>query len=139
MHMLTTHSTQAGTVDVTVKCSRDPLQLGNDTDLTRLIAFLGQLRDRLILLLADKKERLVPDITQWYLTELDINKDIDVSNSVHIAVPKIQVKHFNDLFRIYIKPMGESTVCRVEKSMRPPSGKSAIEVIKDIFNSAGGG
>jgi hypothetical protein len=124
-----------GTVDVAVKCSGNPLKLEDDTDLARLIAFLGQLRDRLIILLADKKERLVPDITQWYLTELDINKDIVVSDSVHIALPKIQVKHLNDLFRIYIKSMGEHTVCRVEKSMHPPSQKSAIDVINDIFNS----
>jgi hypothetical protein len=125
-----------GTVDITVKCSSNPLKLEDDTDLARLIAFLGQLRDRLIILLADKRERLVPDITQWYLTELDINKDIVVSDSVHI-VPKIQVKHLNDLFRIYIKSMGEHTVCRVEKSMHPPSQKSPIDVINDIFNSVG--
>jgi hypothetical protein len=125
-----------GTVDVAVKCSSHPLKLEDDTDLARLIAFLGQLRDRLVTLLVDKKERLVPDITHWYITELDINKDIVVSDSVHI-VPKIQVKHLNDLFRIYIKSMGEHTVCRVEKSMHPPSQKSAIEVINDIFNQVG--
>jgi hypothetical protein len=66
----------SGTVDITVKCSSNPLKLENDTDFTRIIAFLGQLRDRLIRLLADKKETLVPDITEWYLRELDLNKDI---------------------------------------------------------------
>jgi hypothetical protein len=125
-----------GTVDIAVKCSSNPLKLENDTDLARLIAFLGRLRDRLIVLLADKEERIVPDLTEWYLTELDINKDIEVSPSLHIAVPKIQVKHFNDVFRIYIKSMGEHTVCRVEKSMHPPSQKPAIEAINGIFNSA---
>jgi hypothetical protein len=124
------------TVDIAVKCSSSPLKLEDDTDLAQLIAFLGQLRDRLVILLVDKKERLVPDITRWYITELDINKDIVVSDSVHI-VPKIQVKHLNELFRIYIKSMGEHTVCRVEKSMHPPSQKSAIEVINDIFNQVG--
>jgi hypothetical protein len=47
----------------------------------------------------------------------------------------MQVKHLNDIFRIYIKSMGEHTVCRVEKSMHPPSEKSAIEAINDVFNS----
>jgi hypothetical protein len=127
----------SGTVDVTVKCSSNPFKLENDTDLTRLTAFLEQLRDRLIRLLADKKETLVPDITEWYLRELDLNKDIEVSDSLHIA-PKIQVKHLNDVFRIYIKSMGEHAVYRVEKSMHPPSEKSAIEAISDIFYSNGG-
>ncbi len=46
-----------GTVDVAAKCSSDPFRLSNDTELARLIAFFGQLRDRLILLLADIKEQ----------------------------------------------------------------------------------
>jgi ribonuclease HI len=57
-------------VDIAVKCSSNPLKLENNTDLARLIAFLGRLRDRLIVLLADKEERIVPDLTEWYLTEL---------------------------------------------------------------------
>ena len=128
-----------GTVDVTVKCSTHAFKLENDIDLARLISFFGQLRDRLIVLLSDKKEKLVPDITEWYLTELDINKDIEVSPSLHFTAPKIQIKHLNDLFRIYIKSIGEHTACRVEKSMHPPSQKHAIETIKDIFNSSGSG
>jgi hypothetical protein len=81
----------SGTVEVTTKCSSNPFKLEDGTDFTRFIAFLGQLRDRLILLLADKKERVVPDVDEWHLRELDINKDIEMS--VHIALPKIQVKH----------------------------------------------
>jgi hypothetical protein len=126
-----------GTVEVAAKCTSNPFRLSNNTDLACLLAFLGQLRDRLILLLADVKEKIVPDITEWYLRQLDINKDIEVSPSLHFTVPNTQVKHFDDVFRIYIKSMEEHTVCRVEKSIHPPAQQSPIEVLNDIFNSAG--
>jgi hypothetical protein len=64
------------------------------------------------------------------------NTDTSELESVIISVPTIQVKHFNHLFRIYIKSMGKDTVCRVEESFHPASEKSAIEAISDIFNPA---
>ena len=88
----------------------------------------------MIAFLMDKHERLVPDIMEWYLTECDINKDIKVSDWFHYTSIKIQVKHLDHLFKVYIKEMGKDTVWRVEESKAFTSKKSAIEVINNIFN-----
>ena len=87
----------------------------------------------MVTFLMDKHERLVPDIMNWELTECDINKDIKVSDSLHLCGIKMQVKHLDRLFSIYIKSMGMDTVCRVEerKSLKHVH---AIESINRIFN-----
>jgi hypothetical protein len=123
-----------GTVNIEVQSSNSPLRLGDEIDRTRLHVFLGQLRDRMITFLIDRHERIVPDILEWDVTECDINKDIKVSDAVHFTGIKIQVKHVDHLFRIYVKSMREDTVCRVEESRHP--NKPAIELINDLFNPA---
>jgi hypothetical protein len=121
-----------GTVDVHVPCSNNALKLETEIDLSRIIAFFGQIRDKLIMLLRDERERIVPDIMDWQITECDINKDIKISHLLHSSAIKVQVKYLDHVFRIYIKSMGKETVCRVEESLHPK--KSAIETIHNIFN-----
>ena len=121
-----------GTVDIQVRCTNNPLKLETEIDRSRIIAFFGQVRDRLIILLRDERERRVPDIMDWQITECDINRDIKLSHLLHYSAIKIQVKYLDHLFRIYIKSMGMETVCRVEESLHPK--KSALETINDIFN-----
>jgi hypothetical protein len=120
------------TVDIHVRCSNNPFKLETEIDRSRIIAFFGQVRDRLIILLRDERERIVPDIMEWHITECDINRDIKLSHLLHYSAIKIQVKYLDHLFRIYIKSMGKETVSRVEESLHPK--KSAIETINDIFN-----
>jgi hypothetical protein len=122
----------SGTVNIEVKCSNSPFKLRTDSDHGHILVFFGQLRDRLIAFLKDPHERIVPDILEWYLTECDINRDIHVSDGLHYTGIKIQVKHLDHLFRIYIKSMGRDTVCRVEEEKR--LNRPAIEAINDIFN-----
>jgi hypothetical protein len=122
-----------GSVVITTESSNNPFKLENEADYCTIMAFLGQLRDRLILFLADKHERFVPDITSWEMTQWDINKDVQVNEWTQIVGSKIQVKHACHLFRIYIKPRGGNTVCRVEESLSSKN-KPAIEVINSIFN-----
>jgi hypothetical protein len=55
-----------------------------------------------------------------------------VSDWLHYTGIKIQVKHLDHLFRIYVKSMGRDTVCRVEEEKHPD--KTAIETINEIFN-----
>jgi hypothetical protein len=105
----------SGIVNVDTSCSKNPYKLETEKDRSRIHAFFGQIRDRLIILLRDKHERLVPDIMDWQLTECDINKDIKVSDILHFSAIKVQVKHLDHLFSIYIKSMGKDTVCRVEE------------------------
>jgi hypothetical protein len=121
-----------GTVDIHITCSNNPYKLESEIDRSRIIAFFGQVRDRLIILLRDERERIVPDIMDWQMTECDINKDIKLSHLLHLSAIKVQVKHLDHLFRIYIKSMGKETVCKVEESLHPK--RSALETINDIFN-----
>ena len=121
-----------GTVDIQVLCSNNPYKLETEEDRSRILVFFGQLRSGLIGLLCDKHERIVPDILQWDLTECDINKDIKVSDILHLTGIKIQIRHLDHLFRIYIKAMGKDTICRIEENMRPKIG--AMEFINDVFN-----
>ena len=122
----------SGTVNIEVKCSNNPFKLETAIDRSHILVFFGQLRDRLIIFLNDAHERIVPDIMEWFLTECDISRDIKVSDWLHYAGIKIQVKHLDHLFRIYIKSMGIDTVCRVEEEKHPD--KTAIEAINEIFN-----
>lgn len=62
----------------------------------------------------------------------DINKDIKVSDLLHFSGVKIQVKHLDHLFRIYIKALGKDTVCRIEENKQPK--KRAVEFVNDVFN-----
>ena len=46
----------SGIVNVDTTCSRNPHRLETEEDRSRIIAFFGQIRDRLIVLLCDKHE-----------------------------------------------------------------------------------
>jgi hypothetical protein len=123
---------RSGTVDIYASCSNSPYKLETEEDRFRIIEFFGQIRAGLINLLNDKHERIVDDVLEWELTECDINKDIKVSDLLHFSAIKVQVKHIDHLFSIYIKSMRQDTVCRVEERKYP--NMSPIEFINDVFN-----
>jgi hypothetical protein len=125
-----------GTLMVFTESSNNPFKLEDEVDRSRIIAFFGQVRDRLITFLMDRHERIVPDIMEWELTEFDVNKDIKVSDWFQCTGLKIQVKHWDHLFRVYIKSKGKDTVCRAEESVTYSGVKrsSAIETINSVFN-----
>ena len=118
---------------VFVACSNTPFKLESYDDLGHLIAFLGAVRDRLVVYLHDIHERAVPDILQWNLTECDINRDVKVSDWLQFTGLNIQVRHMFHLFRLYIKPKGEDTLYRIEESICFKN-KPVLEAINDIFN-----
>jgi len=122
-----------GRIMIFVACSNTPFKLEKDDDLGRLIAFLGAVRDRLVVYLCDRHERAVPDIMQWHLTECEINRDVKVSDWMQFTGLNIQVRHAFHLFRIYIKAKGQDSLFRVEESITLKN-KPVIEAITDIFN-----
>jgi hypothetical protein len=122
-----------GTVNVITTCSKNPYKLETEEDRSRLLVFFGQLRGNLVNFLKDPHERIVPDIMDWQITECDINKDIKVSDFFHFSAIKVQIRHLDRLFSIYIKSMGKDTVCRIEER-KHPAKKTAIEFINDTFN-----
>ena len=98
----------SGPVNIITTCSKNPHKLETEEDRSRLLAFFGQIRDRLIILLADKHERLVPDIMDWQLTEADINKDIKVSDLFHLSAIKVQVRVHTPSFQYLHKIDGQA-------------------------------
>ncbi len=122
-----------GRVMVFVECSNTPFSLERDEDLANLVAFLGAARDRLVVFLHDRHERVVPGIMQWYLTQCEINRDVKIGDWMQFTGLNVQVRHALRMFRVYIKSKGGDTFCRVEESISPEN-KSAMEAINDIFN-----
>jgi hypothetical protein len=116
------------TIDIYTKNSNNPFKLQSDADCTNLLSFIRKIKDNLTSLGV-----VVPDIEKWQFTECDINRDIKVSDLLHFAGVKVQVKHMDHLFRVYIKKIGqENTFCRVEETKHLK--KPVIEAIHDIFN-----
>ena len=111
-----------GKTMVFVACSNNSFKLEDEGDESILYSFLGQVRDRLLYLVTDPHERMVPHITKWVLTGCDINKDITVSDMLQLSAINIQLKDASRVFRLYIKSLGDKAVYRVEESvmMRSP-------------------
>jgi hypothetical protein len=57
-----------GKVMVFVACSNNPFKQEDEEYESILYSFLGQVRDRLLYLVTDPHERIVPPITEWILT-----------------------------------------------------------------------
>jgi hypothetical protein len=115
-----------GTIDIYTKNSERPFRLQIEDDRVNLIAFIRKIKHNL------PPQVEVPDIEQWEFTECDINRDVRVSDVLHISCVKVQVKHLDHLFRVYIKKLGDETFCRVEetKNLKMP----VIEAINHILN-----
>jgi hypothetical protein len=116
-----------GTIDLYTKNSTNPFKLQSEADCTNILNFFRKIKDNLTSLGV-----VIPDIKKWQFTECDINRDIKVSDLLHFAGVKVQVKHMDHLFRVYIKKIGEDTFCRVEETKHLK--KPVIEAINDIFN-----
>jgi hypothetical protein len=106
------------TTMVYVAASKNPFKLEDEADLLTLYSFLGQVRDRLLHLLADPRERIVPPITKWVLTGCDRNKDITVTDRLQLSAINIQLKEADKVLRLYIKSLGDKAVYRVEESVK---------------------
>ena len=121
-----------GTVTIEVKSSNHPFKLQSEEDRSRLLVFFGQVRQALMFFLCDNHERIVPHVLEWDLTECDINKDIKISDCFHFTSLKIQVKHLDHIFSLYVKSMGKDTALRIEERKHP--NKSPLEFINDTIN-----
>jgi len=71
---------------------------------------------------------------EWQITECDINKDIKICDHLQFTGLKIQVKHVDHLFRIYIKSLRSETICRVEQSINTNhENNSILDTMTRIF------
>jgi len=106
-----------GRVLIAVRSSDTPFKLETDDDLAILFSFFGQVRDRLIYYVSDIRDRGIPLITEWFLKACDLNKDVKIDEKAQLHLPDIQLKHMDQVFRMYIKSLQDKAVCRVEKSL----------------------
>jgi|SRR5918996_533472 hypothetical protein len=122
----------SGTVVIHTTCSNYPFQIETEEDRVKLIGFFGQIRAGLINLLNDRHERIVSNISDWEVTECDLNKDIKISDLFHMTALKIRIKHLDHLLGLYVKAMGLDTVLRVEETKCP--NMRVVDFIIGIFN-----
>jgi hypothetical protein len=119
-----------GKTMIFVACSNNPFELEDESDVSILYTFLGQVRDRLLYLMTDPHERIVPPIMKWILTGCDINKDVIVSDMLQLTAINIQLKDADRVFRLYIKFLGDKAVYRVEESVKMRC--SLVDVLRTI-------
>ena len=105
---------------VFVACSNNPFKLEDETDVSILYSFAGQVRDRLLYLVTDPHERIVPPIMKWILTGCDINKDVTVRDLLQLTAINIQLKAC----------LGDKAAYRVEESLKMRC--SLVDVLRTI-------
>ena len=103
---------------VYITCSDRPFKLETDNDVSSLFAFFGQVRDRLLYLLSDVRERIVPSIMEWRLIQCDVNRDLEIDDKMQLTFPDIQLKYADRVFRLYVKSLQDKAVCRGEESLK---------------------
>jgi hypothetical protein len=80
--------------------------------------------------LDDPRERTVPQLLSWILSQCDFNKDIEITDKAQITLPDIQLKYANEVFRMYVKSLGNKAVYREEHSLK--LGLPLIEALDNI-------
>lgn len=107
-----------GTVQITVRSNSTPFKLESEQDVSIIFSFLGQARDRLLSLLRDPKELLVPSVMEWILKQCDLNKDIEIDETGQLTLPDIQLTHMDRVFRQYVKIIEGKAYYRTEESLQ---------------------
>jgi hypothetical protein len=126
-----------GTVEVYIINSRFPFKLQTDIDRSRILIFLGQVRQALIDFLQARHTVIVPSVPEWQVTGCEVNKDINIgSDWLQFSGLHIQMKHLDHAFSLYVKAMGRDAVVRTEQKLNVK--RPVIEAIDDIFNPAKG-
>jgi hypothetical protein len=139
-------SKKNGTVEINISNSRFPFKLENDYDRSRILAFLGQVRQLLVDFLHVPRQRssvIIPDVMEWRVTECEINKDIRLSEAdlLQFSGLHIPVKHLNRAFSVYVKApehrqQDAAPLIRVEQKLgHDEQKKHPLNVLSDVFNN----
>jgi hypothetical protein len=107
-----------GTVQIAVRSNDTPFKLETEQDVSMIFSFFGQIRDRLLFLLGDQKELLVPSVMEWVLKQCDLNKDIQIDEKAQLTLPDIQLMHMDRVFRQYVKIIKGKAYYRTEESLK---------------------
>lgn len=107
-----------GTIQIAIRSNNSPFRLETELDETTLFSFFGQVKDRLLYVLSDVRELVVPPITEWILIQCDVNKDVEIDDKGQLTLPDIQLKYADRVFREYVKIIQGRVYCRVEESVK---------------------
>lgn len=108
------------TVMISIACTDNPFPLDSQEHITSLFCFLGGRRDTLRLWLSDTSDQFVPPVHDWYLTEADLNKDVQLTAALyyHVSMVRMQLRTIEGVFREYAKPIDGRFYFRQEKMLR---------------------
>jgi hypothetical protein len=106
-----------GTIMIFVSYSENPFRLYEDQDISKIIAFLGRVEDRLKILLSDNRDKVVPSVMDWILKCCDVNKDIEIEEDAQITLPDIQISLDEKALRGYVKVIADKAYYRMENSL----------------------
>jgi len=109
-----------GSIEIDITCSRNPFQIETDDEVNNFFVFLGQVKDRLSLILNDPRERIVPSVGTWILKSCDFNKDVEIRDKDigQLMNLNIQIKHAGKAFRLYVKNREDRFLLREERAMK---------------------
>jgi hypothetical protein len=105
-----------GTIIIYIACSNNPFKLEVEEDVSSFFAFLGQVKDRLVIFLSDLSEQAIPNIMDWILVQCDINKDIGINITEQLSLQDLQLRVYDRIFRFYVKSINGSACYRMEES-----------------------
>jgi hypothetical protein len=120
----------SGTVQIAIRSNNSPFRLETELDESTLFSFFGQVKDRLLYLLTDVRELVVPPVTEWILIQCDVNKDIEIDEKGQLTLHDIQLKYADRVFREYVKIKQGKAYCRVEESVK--LNKVLLEALDNI-------
>ncbi len=109
-----------GSIEIEIGCSKNPFPIETAYDVLNIFVFLGQVKERLAIILSDPRERIVPQIDNWILKYCDFNKDIELDDKSigQLIDLNLQVKYAGEAFRLYVKNLEDRFVLRGEKVMK---------------------
>lgn len=130
-HWVTYTFSPNGTVTIYINASRHPFDIETDEDDSKLFAFLGQVKDRLLNIFGYYHLLEIPTLMDWECIGFDINKDVEITDIVQATGLNLQLRQLDRVFRLYVKSMGDHAVLRVEEELGRTDG-SIFSALKSI-------
>lgn len=129
------HFNPNNTVMVYTESSKNPLLLASQQDKEEIAFWMGEIRQSLKSILSSHRSDIVPPVSEWVVTGVDLSVDPMAPSSLHFSNNKVKVKHLNHVFQSYVKSLGSKTVTRLEMEDSP--NKPAIEWLEERFTFEG--
>ncbi len=108
-----------GTIMIYVSCSENPFRLCHEEDVSAIMTFMGRVEDRLRRILSDTGDQIVKPPSEWILKGCDVNKDMEIGETLHLSMPGFYMKLFEKALRGYVKVVENRAYYRLEESVTP--------------------